>query len=345
MLAQAVHQTWEPFVLVLGLLLIGDVASNDGLFETAGSRLSRVPGGSVSLFVATMLLCAIVTATLNLDTSVVFLTPVLLHTARSRSIDEKPFLYGSIFMANAASLLLLGSNLTNILVFSGSGVRGSTFAHHMLTPWFLSVVLTTLVVLVWCRRELWAKLGAHASSHPKFVAGPGLLGVIAATVLMLVSSRPALAVLAVALVVCVFDAVRRRGVRLADFWRSANVPVVIGLFLVATGVSVVSRHWHIAPHLLGSAGSWETAGVGALGANLINNLPAAALMSAKFPAHPYSLLLGLNLGPNLTLFGALSSVLWLRVAKREGARPSVWTFTMVGVVVTAFTLVAGLLTV
>jgi len=56
--------------------------------------------------------------TLNLDTSVVFLTPVLLQTARFRSVKEEAFLYGSIFMANAASLLLLGSNLTNILVFS-----------------------------------------------------------------------------------------------------------------------------------------------------------------------------------------------------------------------------------
>ncbi len=345
MLAQAVDQTWEPFVLVLGLLLIGDVASNDGLFAAAGSRLSRVPGGSVTLFVATMMLAAIVTATLNLDTSVVFLTPVLLHSARSRNIEVRPFLYGSIFMANAASLLLLGSNLTNILVFSGSGVSGSAFASHTLVPWLLTVMLTTLVVLVWCWRDLRSQPGPHHQSHPSFVLGPGLLGVFAATILMLISSRPALPVLGFALLVCVLDAVRRRGVRFADLWRSANLPVVVGLFLVATGVSVISRHWHLAQHLLGSANSWETAGLGALGSNVINNLPAAALLSAKFPAHPYSLLLGLNLGPNLTVVGALSSVLWLRVAKREGAKPSVWTFTKVGVVVTALTLVAGLLAV
>lgn len=345
MLAQAVHQTWEPFVLVLGLLLIGDVASNDGLFEAAGSRMSRLPGGSVTLFVATMVLAALVTATLNLDTSVVFLTPVLLHSARSRHIEERAFLYGSIFMANAASLLLLGSNLTNILVFSGSGVSGATFARHTLVPWLLAIALTILVVLVWCWRELRSKPSADHPLHPEFVLGPGLLGVLAATVCMLISSRPALLVLGFALVVCVLDAVRRRGVRFADLWRSANLPVVVGLFLVATGVSVISRHWHLAQHLLGSANAWQTAGLGALGANVMNNLPAAALLSAKFPTHPYSLLLGLNLGPNLTVVGALSSVLWLRVAKREGATPSVWTFTKVGVVVTALTLVAGLLSV
>jgi len=292
-----------------------------------------------------MLLAAIVAATLNLDTSVVFLTPVLLHGARSRHVEERPFLYGSIFMANAASLLLLGSNLTNILVFSGSGVRGSTFASHTLAPWLLAVSLTTLVVLIWCWRDLRKKPGAHHQSPPTFVRGPGLLGVLAATIFMLILSRPAIPVLGVALLVCVLDAVRRRGVRFADLWRSANLPVVVGLFLVATGVSLISRHWHLAQHLLGSANSWETAGLGALGSNVMNNLPAAALLSAKFPAHPYSLLLGLNLGPNLTVVGALSSVLWLRVAKREGATPSTWTFTKVGVVVTAATLVAGLLVV
>jgi len=115
--------------------------------------------------------------------------------------------------------------------------------------------------------------------------------------------------------------------------------------VLATAVSVSSRFWHIAQHLIGSAGSWQSAGIAAASSNLINNLPAAALLSAKFPLHPYSLLIGLNLGPNLTVVGALSSILWLQVARREGASPSAWTFTKVGVIVTSFTLVGCLLVV
>lgn len=343
MLWAAIEQTWEPFVLVVGLLLIGHVASKDGLFEVAGSKLSRLGGGTVVLYVAMMLLAALVTATLNLDTSVVFLTPVLLHTARQRGADEQAFLYGSIFMANAASLLLLGSNLTNVLVFSRSDVQGAAFARTMFVPWLVSVALTTLIVLAWRWRALFAQPDSTQQESQRFTFGPGLVGVVAAVALMLAFSRPAIPVLGVAIVVASIDVVLRHRFTLVSLVRSANLPMVIGLFIVATAVSVASRFWHIAQHLIGTAGSWQTAGVAAVSSNVINNLPAAALLSAKFPHHPYSLLFGLNLGPNLTVIGALSSILWLQVARREGATPSVWTFTKVGVVVTTLTLVACLL--
>jgi len=339
----AIQQTWEPFVLVIGLLLIGHVASSDGLFEVAGSKLSRLRGGTVVLFVSMMFLAALVTATLNLDTSVVFLTPVLLQTARFRSVKEEAFLYGSIFMANAASLLLLGSNLTNILVFSRSDVRGVAFARTMFVPWLLSITLTTLVVLVWRWRDLSSKPIIERDDAQRFTPGSGIIGIIAAVVLVLVISRPAIPVLVVAILVAAIDIAVRHRFAFASLVKSANLPMVVGLFVLATCVSVASRYWHLSQHLIGTAGSWQTAGVAAASSNLINNLPAAAMLSAKFPAHPYSLLFGLNLGPNLTVVGALSSLLWLKVARREGASPSVWTFTKIGVVVTTVTLFGCLL--
>jgi hypothetical protein len=199
MLWASIQQTWEPFVLVIGLLLIGHIAASDGIFEAAGSRLSHLRGGPVVLFVSMMILTALVTATLNLDTSVVFLTPVLLSTARQRSVDEKAFLYGSIFMANASSLLLLGSNLTNVLVFSRSGVQGTTFTRTMLLPWLVSVVLTTAVVLAWRWRALSVAPKSFHGDAKRLTLGPGLLGIAGATILMLALSRPAVPVLAVGL--------------------------------------------------------------------------------------------------------------------------------------------------
>src|ERR1700752_805691 len=95
------RQAWPPFVLVAGLLLIGAVAAADGLFEALGARLARTRLGSRSLLLALLALVAVVTAVLNLDTSVVFLTPVLVHAARHRRLDERPFLYGSGFLGNA----------------------------------------------------------------------------------------------------------------------------------------------------------------------------------------------------------------------------------------------------
>ena len=343
MVWSAVQQTWAPFVLVVGLLLIGHLAAAEGVFEAIGSHVSRLPGGSITLFIAMMLVTALVTATMNLDTSVVFLTPVLLHAARHRKIDERAFLYGSIFMANAASLLLLGSNLTNVLVFANSGVKGSVFARTMLPSWLVSIALTTLVVMLWRWRELRISAPSERARPQRIPLGLGLVGVAMATVLMLVLSRPALPVLAGALVLVLVERLAVRRIEFRNLVRSANLPVVVGLFTVATSVSVAARYWNLSERLLGHANTWQTAGIGALSANLINNLPASALLSAKFPSHPYSLLLGLNLGPNLAVIGALSTFLWRRVAESEGAKTSMWTFTKVGFFVTSATLVGALI--
>ena len=253
----AVQQAWEPFVLVVGLLLIGHLAAKDGLFEVAGSRLADLPGGPAVLLVALMLLVALVTAVLNLDTSIVFLTPVLLHTARSRSVPEGPFLYGCIFMSNAASLLLFGSNLTNILVFTHSGVAGTTFAATMFLPWILSVALTTLVVLGWFRRDLTPRPRSPNPADVGFTWGLGLAGVVVATTLMLVLTDPAAPVLGAALVLIAYDVGVRHRLALRPLLRSANLPAVSGLFVLAVSVSMVSRHWHIARHLESAWVSWR----------------------------------------------------------------------------------------
>ena len=97
----AASDTWSPFVLVTGLLLIGFVANEEGLFEAAAVHLARLPGGGRTLLVASMGLVAAVTAVLNLDTSVAFLTPILVRLARRREKDETPFLYGCVFMSNS----------------------------------------------------------------------------------------------------------------------------------------------------------------------------------------------------------------------------------------------------
>ena len=130
----AAEQTWPPFLLVTGLLLIGSVASADGLFEALGARLARAPLPPRALLVALLALVAAVTAVLNLDTSVVFLTPVLVHAARRRGLNEQPFLYGSVFMANSASILLPGSNLTNLLVLRHGPTTAPSSAHGCFPP-------------------------------------------------------------------------------------------------------------------------------------------------------------------------------------------------------------------
>ena len=91
---------------------------------------------------------ALVTAVLNLDTSVVFLTPVLVYAARRRGYDEAAFLYAALLLSNAGSLLLPGSNLTNLIVLGHDRVSGARFAGGMAPAWVAAVVVTLPAVLV-----------------------------------------------------------------------------------------------------------------------------------------------------------------------------------------------------
>src|SRR5947209_15060384 len=94
----AFDRTWSPFVLVTGLLLVGQVAHRAGVFDRAASLLGRTGGSPVVLLVVLLALVAITTVVLNLDTAVAFLSPVLVLTARRRGTPEEPFLYGALFI-------------------------------------------------------------------------------------------------------------------------------------------------------------------------------------------------------------------------------------------------------
>ena len=331
-LSHTLAVTWSPFVLVTGLLLIGRVAAGEGLFALVGSWCARGPGGARGSLVVTLLAVALVTAVLNLDTSVVFMTPVALHAARSRSTDERAFLYGTVFMSNSASLLLVGSNLTNLLVVADRGGGGSDFAARTVLPWVACVVATLVVVLAWRWRALGAGTGVDAQRVP-FRTGPGTLGAALAVVAMLATRQPALWVLGAGLVAAAVDVVVRRRLALREALAVTN-PVLLGaLFVVASAVGWFARTSGFAADALAHRSVVATAVVAALTTVVINNLPAASFYAAHALAHPFALLVGLDVGPNLAVTGALSSLLWRRIAAREGAATSLATFSGVGLAV------------
>jgi arsenical pump membrane protein len=341
-LPAALAQTWPPFVLVAGLLLIGAVAASDGLFEAVGSRLARVPGNGFVLFTALMLLVAGVTVVLNLDTAVVFLTPIVLHAARRRHVPELAFLYGVVFMSNSASLLLPGSNLTNLLVLLPEHVRGGEYARQMLPAWAPAVVLTLAVVMVWRRHDLGVKARGDIEPAPLRL-GLGAAGIVAATVFMLVFTNPALPVVATGVAVTLLQVTATRRLHFGEAAHEVNAYSLGLLFVAAVTLGTVARLWGGPGRLMASAGPWAAGLIGAGAATAVNNLPAAVLLSAHPVAHPLELLVGLDLGPNLVVWGALSAVLWRRVARREGAEPSGATYTKVGAVLVPLSMGAGLL--
>ena len=315
-------------------------AADDGLFEALGSRIARAPGSQLGVFTMMMGLVAAVTVVLNLDTSVVFLTPILLHVARRRGVNEAAYLYGAVFMANASSLLLPGSNLTNLLVLAARHARGATFAATMFAPW-CAAVLVTWGVLAWWRRRDWGLGAASDDAVTPLRLDAGAFGVVASVVAMLLVTNPAPAVVVVGVLVSSAHVARRRfSVRHA---LDALSPFTLaGLFVVAVALGALARTWSGPARLLDAVGPWGSAGLGAALSNVVNNLPAAVILSARALAHPYALLLGLNIGPNLSVIGALSALLWLRVARHEGAAPSASTYSRVGLVLVPLTLAGAL---
>jgi arsenical pump membrane protein len=325
----AAEQAWPPFVLIVGLLLVGAVVAGDGLFEAVGARVARLPLGPYSLLLALLALDAVVTAVLNLDTAVVFLTPVLVHVARGRCLDERPFLYGSVFMANAASLLLPGSNLTNLLVLEREPLSGARFGATMLTAWLLAVAVTAAFVVAVFRLE---PRTVTPPAPPPIRLGLGAVLVTAATALLLLLRDPAPEVLALGLAAV---AVRRARPRI-------GAGTLALLFTLTVGLGALARAWPAPARMLAEHGRWATAALAALASVLLNNLPAAVLFSAHPVVHQRALLLGLDVGPNLAVSGSLSAFLWLRAARSVGAVPSVLTYTRLGALLVPLTLAAGL---
>jgi arsenical pump membrane protein len=331
----AAGQVWPAFVLVTGLLLVGVVAERDGLFAAAGAGLARAPVGTRAAYLLSLALVAFVTAILNLDTSVVFLTPVLLHLARVRGVDETPFLYGTVFMSNAASLFLPGSNLTNLIALHGEHASGAAFLGRMWAAAVAAVVVTAIVLAVAYRREL-ARPATRADDQAPARGGLGLAAVALSTALVLTLSSPALPILGVGIGAVIASRVEPRRIH-----QIVDARVLALLFALAVGLGAAGRLWHGPASLLGHLGRVGAALGGAVAAVCVNNLPAAVLLTPHAP-HPRALLLGLNLGPNLAVTGSLSAYLWLRVARSLGARPSVRAYSSLGLVLVPLSLCGAL---
>ena len=363
--ASAASQDWSPFVLVAGLLMVGKVAADDGVFGAAGSRLEAVAGSSVVLYGGSMAMVAVVSALLNLDTAVTFMTPVTLAAAARRRDREgragedgavelaTPMLYGCLLVSNAASLVLPGSNLTNLIVIGHLHLSGGSFAARMAPAWAAGVVVTAGVVALVHRRGL---RGPTSGTRPATEPGDqpphptarllGMAAVAAVTVLVLVLSSPAVPVLATGVVALALRS-RRRGepggsphsltervTSSARAWglaaRDLSAPALVALFGVAVAAGTLGRAWDGPSRLLAHLNGWGAAALAAALSVAINNLPAASLLSARALTHPFAVLVGLDIGPNLLMSGSLSSILWWQAARRSGWRPSLGEVSRLG---------------
>jgi len=160
----------------------------------------------------------------------------------------------------------------------------------------------------------------------------GAAATVAATALILALHNAALPVLVVGLVAVALRRVRPR----------LDAHVLVGLFVLTVALGTLARRWHGPASLVSQLGGIGASALGAVSSVVVNNLPAASLLSAERPPHPLPLLIGLNLGPNLACTGSLSAYLWYRAARTAGAQPSLKQYSLLGLILVPLTIVGAL---
>ncbi|MGW6140781.1 SLC13 family permease [Streptomyces sp. NPDC055140] len=337
------------------VLVLAQLCADEGLFKAAGDAIARACKGSPRRMLGGVFAAAaVITAVLSLDATVVLLTPVVLATARRIGARPRPHVYASAHLANSASLLLPVSNLTNLLAFTASGLTFARFAGLMTLPWLGAIAVEYAVF-----RRYFADDLAAPAHEPDAEEPPGLpvftLTVLALTLVgFVVTSFAGIDPLWAAIVGTAVLAVRALGQR-----RTTPLALVKSahpyfcLFVLALGIvvkAVVDNGLGDGIDRLLPEGSslpalLAVAGVAALLANLINNLPAVlALLPVAGPAGPgpvLAVLIGVNLGPNLTYVGSLATLLWRRIVHAHDVYPELGDFTRLGVLTVPATLVVS----
>ena len=345
------------------VLLIADLCERDGLFTAAGARLVHSASGRPVPFLRSVfLLGAGVTAILSLDATVVLLTPVVIAAVARSRLRPRPHVYACAHLANSASLLLPVSNLTNLLAYRASGLSFVGFGVLMAAP-----CLVTLLIEYGVFRRFFAddlgqvveaspQVGVGTAAdravprYPLVVLGVTLVGFAATS---FVGVDPALVAAAGAVALAV-PTLRAGRVRARELVAAADLPFlafVLGLGVVVRGVQERGLGRLVA-HLMPDGSTLldllVVAGIAAVLANLLNNLPATLLLlpatsAAGVPAL-MAMLVGVNIGPNLTYVGSLATLLWKRLLHERDVVATQAEFLRLGLLTVPTALLGATLT-
>lgn len=331
-------------IFLAAILVLAQLCAAEGLFDAAGHGLARHSRGSPRRLLALVfVLSAVVTSVLSLDATVVLLTPVVFATAARVHCSPRPHVYAAGHLANSSSLLLPMGNLTNLLALAASGLALAHFAALMLVPWLSVLAVEYAVFRLYFRADLVDPVERVAPSDaipaPRFAIGvlvATLVGFIAGSFLQV---PPYWVAIAAALVLGI-HALTHGLIRPVGVAKAVDLPFLLFVYGLAIVVRGVVDHglgsWidGLLPPQQSLADLMLFAAVAAVLANLVNNLPALLILltpaAAVGPVAVLAVLIGVNLGPNLTYPGSLATLLWRRVLAERGVSPDLRRFTTLG---------------
>jgi arsenical pump membrane protein len=349
---QVAGQVGSVLLFLTGITVVAELADVAGVFTAAAGSAARLGRGSVRrLFVLVVALATVTTLVLSLDTTAVLLTPVVLALALSLEISPIPFAMATVWLANTASLLLPVSNLTNLLAMHTLGLTVTGFAGRTWLAALLSIAVTIAVLTTRYRRDLRGtyELPERAPVEDRVLFRASAAVCLAVGPLFVAGANVAAVACSGAGVLVVLYAVRRPSALRFSLVPWRLILLVFGLFLVVR-VGLDHGLTRVLTDAAGSSGSTagqaRMAGVSAVAANAVNNLPAfAALQPVAGGSVPrtLALLAGVNLGPLVLLWGSLATLLWRERCTARGVRISAGQFASVGLVGVPLLLAAAVL--
>jgi arsenical pump membrane protein len=360
----AVGRGTDVYLFLIGMMLLSEVARKEGLFDWLANQAVRHARGSAKrLFLIIYVVGTLVTAFLSNDATAVVMTPAVYAATRAAQVEPLPYLLICAFIANAASFVLPIANPANLVVFGGQMPALSEWLRHFAGPSFVAILATYVVLRLTQRRALDAKV-ATINGAPALTLGGKLAAIgIALTVVVLLSAsafdRPlglptfcaGASLTAIVLVIA-----RQSPLPILKDISWSVLPLVAGLFVLVAGLnqtgvlSALAGTLHDAAAASPRTTSWIAGIVVAVACNLVNNLPVGLIAAAtshavQVPAQVAgAVLIGVDLGPNLSVTGSLATLLWLIALRREGENVTSLRFFGYGLIVMPPALVLSLMT-
>ncbi len=357
----AIGKGMDVYLFLIGMMLLSETAREQGLFDRVAAIAVNHAGGSrARLFLLVYATGVVTTTFLSNDATAVVLTPAVFAAAKKARAEPLPLLFACALIANAASFVLPISNPANLVLYGGRMPPLGQWFGSFALPSLAAIVVTFAMLRFVERKNLAGDCARDVDTAPMTTGGKAALAGIGVTALLLLAmsafDRPlglptCLAGLATTLGVCLL-----RKTSPLDTARSVSwsvLPLVAGLFVLVEALDRTGVIAAVADALRAMAadpakGAATAGTILAFGSNLMNNLPAGLVAStAVAQAHPPrlivdGLLIGVDLGPNLSVTGSLATILWLQAIRREGEDVGFWRFLKVGAVTMVPALAAAL---
>jgi arsenical pump membrane protein len=358
----AIRKGTDVYLFLTGMMLLSELARHEGLFDwLAAFAVQRARGSASRLFGLVYVVGTVVTIFLSNDATAVVLTPAVYAAATRAKAEPLPYLLVCAFVANAASFALPISNPANLVVYGGHiPALGQWLAEFGMAS-LLSVLVTFLALRFTQRAALLGEISARGDV-PALSFGGRLAGFgigCTAIVLLLASGLDWQLGLPTFLAGLVTTAaiLATKKISPGEIARDISwsvLPLVAGLFVLVEaiqGTGALVPLMRTLPQTAAAdpdATAFTAGAVVALACNLVNNLPLGLIAGAVAtgahltPQITGALLVGIDLGPNLSVTGSLATILWLVALRREGQAVSAWSFLKLGGVVMPPALLAAL---